>query len=150
MSVIALPEFADKLSAIMPVIMREFSKKIGSELYQGKITLPQFIILEFLHREGESKMTDLARFMSVTTAAMTGFVERLVRDGYVERVFDPGDRRVIIIKLTGKGAVLVKKVNAQRRSTVINIFGQISQAEREEYLKILTRIHNILLNKAGS
>jgi len=136
--------FADKMNQVMPVIIKEFARRQANELYKGKITLPQFLILDFLHRQDESKMSALARFMGVTTAAMTGIVDRLVRDGFAVRENQPEDRRIIKVKLTPKGAELVKKVNVQRRQMIIKIFGRISQRDRQEYLRILMQIKGIL------
>jgi len=144
MSKIALFEFADRMNQLMPVVIQEFARRQANELYKGKITLPQFLILDFLDKKSEAKMSDMARFMQVTTAAMTGIIQRLVKYGYTLRVFQARDRRIINIKLTVKGKELVKKVTQQRRQMIIDIFGQISQGERQEYLKILTHIHEIL------
>jgi DNA-binding MarR family transcriptional regulator len=139
----SLSEFADKMNEIMPVIMKEFSRRHMSE-YKGKITLPQFLILGFLHVNDESKMSDLAHFMNVTTAAMTGIVERLVRDGYLVRVYDDKDRRIIKVKLTLEGNGLVKEINQHKRQMLIKIFSDISVADRRQYLRILTQIKDIL------
>ena len=49
-------------------------------------------------------MTDLARFMTVSAAAMTGIMDRLVRDGYAARGYDTKDRRIIKAKLAGRKA----------------------------------------------
>jgi len=100
----------------------------------------------FINGRGQAKMTDAARFMSVSTAAMTGIVNRMVRDGLVARLYDLKDRRVINIKLTPKGTALVKKIKEQRRAAIIKVFGMISEKERGDYLKIITRIHSILTN----
>jgi len=89
-------------------------------------------------------MTDLAGFMKVSTAAMTGVVDRLVRDAYALRVFDPQDRRIIKVRLTPKGAELIKRINRQKRNMIVNIFGKISDSERQDYLRILTRIQDVL------
>jgi DNA-binding MarR family transcriptional regulator len=102
--------------------------------------MPQCIILDSLDRTGESSMSDLAKSMGVTTAAMTGIVDRLVRDGYVTRVSDPDDRRVVKIKLTTKGERVVKTLHEHRRQMMVKLFGVLSQTEREDYLRILTRI----------
>lgn len=144
MAQFSLSEFADRLNQVMPLIIKEFTRRQANELYQGKITLPQFLILNFLSGQDESKMKDLAHFMGVSTAAMTGIVDRLVKYGYVTRVFDPKDRRIIKIRLLAKGLELVRKINQQRRQMLIKIFGKISQSEREDYLRILMRIHDIL------
>lgn len=140
----SLIEFADKLDQIMPAIMREYARRQTDELSKGKITVPQFIILDHLNKSGESKMTDLAHFMKVTTAAMTGFIDRLVKCNFVTRVFNPDDRRIVKIRILPKGKDLVKRINEQRRQMTIKIFGKISQTERSDYLKILVRIHEIL------
>lgn len=144
MQEISLSAFADNLNEIMPVIMKGFGRRLVKELYKGNITLPQFFILESLYRESESRMTDLARCMNVSTAAMTGLVGRLVRDNYIERIHDNADRRIIKVKLTAAGNDLVKRVNQRRRQMVIGIFGKISESDRSDYLRILTQIKDIL------
>lgn len=149
MAGVPLSEFADKINGIMPVIIREFARRQANELYKGKITLPQFLILDFLNRQGECQMAHLANFMHVTTAAMTGLVERLVRDAYAVRVDDTKDRRIIKVQLTHKGKELVKRINQQRQRMIIKIFGSISEADRQDYLRILMKIKDIL-TKEGS
>lgn len=144
---ISLSEFADRLHDILPVVMREFFKRQADEISKGKITLPQFVTLDLLIRCGESRMKDLAGSMDVTTAAMTGIVDRLVRDGYAERVYDSRDRRIIKAKLTSKGGTVVKKIYHTRREMILDVFGRISQDDREDYLRVLTRIKEILTQK---
>jgi len=144
MSQISLFDFADKLNQLMPEIMRGFMRRQSNELLKGRITLPQFLILNFLDKEGESKMTGLAHFLNVSTPAATGIVARLVKYGYLTRIFDPKDRRIIKIRLTAKGATLVQKINQQKRQSIVDIFSKISEKERYDYLKILTRIREII------
>jgi len=139
-----LSEFADKVSELMPVISREFVKHQVTEFDKLKITMPQFFVLDLVSRQGEAKMSDLAKFINVTTAAMTGIVERLVKSGYAMRVDEPGDRRVIKVKLTAKGAKVIKDMVERRKEIIIKMFGFISQEEREDYLKILTHVHDHL------
>ncbi|MDP2921806.1 MAG: MarR family transcriptional regulator [Candidatus Omnitrophota bacterium] len=141
---VSLYEFADRINDIVPIMIREFAKYQVNELSKGKITLPQFLILGFLEKSGEAKMSGLASFMAVSTAAMTGTVDRLVRYGYVTREPEPKDRRVIKIKITLKGRELVKKINSQRRQMIVDIFGKISEADRSDYLRVLTKIEEIL------
>ena len=142
-----LSEFCERVNEIMPVISREFLKHQTSEFFKAKLTMPQFIVLDVLHRQGESKMTDLANFMHVTTAAVTGVVDKLVKSGYVKRSSDPKDRRIIKIGLTAKGDSIIEKVLDHRKKIVMKIFGMISEDERLEYLKILEHIKSHLIGK---
>jgi len=143
----SLLEFAEKLSEILPFIIRELSRRQSNELFRGKITLPQFITLDYLSRREDFSMNEIARFLHVSRAAATGVVDRLVRDAYCLRYGDPNDRRVIKIKITHKGKELVKRIIQQRKEMVIQIFGKISRQEREEYLRILSKIRDILKSK---
>ena len=143
---LSLSEFADRVCDIMPVISKEFFKRQSEDFYNIKITLPQYVVLEIVHKYGEIKMTDIAHHMDISTAAITGIVGRLVRDGYVTRITDPRDRRIVKIRMMQKGSSMVKGALVQRKKMVAEIFGVISEKERNEYLKILVHIKDHLKN----
>jgi len=124
--------------------MREFSRRYASDISRGKITLPQLSLLEFLFSNEHAKMTEVARSLSVTTAAATGIVGRLVRSGYITREADQFDRRVIKVCLTQKGRRWVNGIIRQREETLGEIFGQLSQEEQNDYLRIIRRIYGIV------
>jgi DNA-binding MarR family transcriptional regulator len=149
MAQLSLSEFGDKVAELMPVIAREFVKQQTHEFLKTKISMPQFIVMEIVTHRGESKMTDLATALDVTTAAMTGIVDRLVRDGYLVRGHDPDDRRIVKVKLTSKGDKIVKSMVEARKKITIKLFGNISQEEREQYLKILTSVHSNLVESTS-
>ena len=144
MSGVSIDVFADRMLGIMPVIMREFLRRQVDEILKGKITFPQFLVMEYLERQGGAKMKDLAVFMNVTTATTTGIVDRLVRQGYVHRLLDENDRRIVKVALTTKGRQLSGKIQQLRREVIIEIFQNISPRNRREYLRILTQIRNAL------
>ena len=135
-----LEQFLDEVSEIMPLISREFFRRQESGFFKVKITMPQFIIMELLHKRGESSMTDLAGMLNVTTAAMTGIIDRLVRDGYVSRNRGTEDRRVVMAELTPKGCKVVSTMADDRKRLFADMFGKLSHEERESYLNILRRI----------
>ena len=143
----SLSEFSERVNEIMPVISREFLRHQTAEFFKAKLTMPQFIVLDILHRQGELKMTDLANFMHVTTAAVTGIVDKLVKSGYAKRANDPKDRRIIKVGLTAKGDSVIEKMLDHRKKIMMRIFGIITDQEREEYLRILEHINSHLVNK---
>lgn len=144
---LTLSEFSDKIEEVVPAVMRGFAKMQTNELLKGKITLPQFFILSHLYKQGESKMSELANVMEVTTAAATGMMDRLVTSGYVMRLYDPKDRRVINIKLTQKGSDMVKRISHQRKQITSEVFSKISKEERYNYLSIMLHIYDILMEE---
>ncbi|MFA5437003.1 MAG: MarR family transcriptional regulator [Candidatus Omnitrophota bacterium] len=141
---LSISDFADRMNELMPVLIKEFAHMQPQEIYKGKVTLAQILILQHLNMQDSVKMTDIARFMKVSTAAVTGIVDRLVKSGYVARIFDQRDRRIIRAQITPKGLVLMKKVASERRKMVIEIFGRVSKRDRQDYLRVLMRIKGML------
>ena len=142
-----LLDFADRLASTMPVFAKAFLKHQISDIYKGKITPVQFVVLDFLNKQGESKMKEIATFMGVSMATTTGVVERLVRDGYAQRLNDAKDRRIVRARLTVKGRTFIQKIYQKRREMIINLFGKVSRQDRESYLRILTKIKEILITE---
>ena len=143
----SLSKFADEINDLMPLLLREFGRRQAKELCKNKITFPQFFLLDYLNKHGSSTMTTLAKFMGVTTAAMTGIIERLVESGYCQRVYDANDRRLIRMKIASSGQRIVKKVNQERRRMIIDIFSKLPSKIRQDYLRSLRYIHETITSK---
>lgn len=52
---------------------------------------------------GRNTMTQVADALAIRVSSLTAAVNTLVRKGYLERGGEPGDRRVIRIRLTARG-----------------------------------------------
>ncbi|MEV6350838.1 MarR family transcriptional regulator [Actinoplanes sp. NPDC051851] len=79
----------------------------------GLTTVSTMVALE---REGPLRVTALAAGAGVSQPAMTELVQRLTRQGWVERVPDPGDRRVTLVAVTEQGrAMLTERRAAHQR-----------------------------------
>lgn len=59
---------------------------------------------------------ELADSLGVKPSAMTAIVQRLVDKGLVERVDDPHDRRVRLLRATAEGAAFVDRIIGARRA----------------------------------
>lgn len=67
-------------------------------------TLPRFDVLAALDRSDRGlKMSELSAALKVSNGNVTGIVDRLVADGLVARVPVDGDRRAMLVLLTGRG-----------------------------------------------
>ncbi|MCM8783714.1 MAG: MarR family transcriptional regulator [Candidatus Omnitrophica bacterium] len=142
----SINQFSKKMVIILPKVMRLMTKRQSNELFKGKITLPQFIVMEFLYREGPAMMSKIAEILSVSAPAATGIVDKLVRDAYLIRESAPESRRIILIKLTKKGKKLVERTVKQRQILIKDIFGKLEEKERQQYLYILNKIYKVLQN----
>jgi DNA-binding MarR family transcriptional regulator len=73
--------------------------------------------LDLLSR-GPVAAGELARFTGLTTGAVTGIIDRLVKAGYAERVDDPEDRRRVLV---------ARKPNSKLDDLLPAIFGPLGE-----------------------
>lgn len=139
-----LMQFANEVTKRMPDIMREFLRRQAKEIAQGNISLPQMLILDVLKQKGSQRMGELAHYLSVSMAATTGIVDKLVRKGLAVRASSPQDRRIVNIEITHEGKKMVEKYNHARRKAIVDIFGHLSILDRNTYLEILKKIQSHL------
>ncbi len=85
-------------------VLTEYSKKIEHET---TLTGPQLWTLRILAEESQLKVSEIAKRMYLHPATMVGLIDRLEAKGLVVRERSSRDRRVVYVKLTPAGRVLV-------------------------------------------
>ena len=100
-------------SAVMSgaVLLRTGSDMLAAlEKILGRYGLSQgrFLTLTVLNRDPEEEISpsDLAERVGVTRATMTGLLDTLAKDGWIERVQHNEDRRRVVVRLTREGSYI--------------------------------------------
>ena len=104
-------------------------------------TLPRFDLMAQLerHREG-LKMNELSRLLMVTGGNVTAIVDQLEKEGLVERLAEPADRRAFRIRLTRAGDKTFAEMARAHEEWVVELLGGLSSRERDELLKLLAKL----------
>lgn len=90
-------------------------------------TLPRYEVLAQLEQFPQGiKMSDLSRHMMVTNGNITGIADQLLKEGLVQRIKLPNDRRSSILKLTKKGLQQLHAISAAHNEWVCDVFGKLS------------------------
>lgn len=101
----------------------------------------QIMILFFIYEnKNVSSVKEIAKFLHVTSGAVTQFVDYLVEKKIVKREENPDDRRSINIKLTSNTE---KKFNSFKKNYLASAsksFNQFSDRELEQFIKLLEKI----------
>lgn len=94
-------------------LLDPFLIKACQALQQHAISAQHVIILNACMAENLPSMSEISKLVGLTTAAITGTVDRMSRDGLVERLPDPdGDRRSYRLGLTERGLAKIRTLNA--------------------------------------
>ena len=138
-----ISNFSQELSQAIAYIQRLASsmlKRRADALIQGKLTFPQYLALEVLDKVKPLKMKSIAKALGISLPAATGLVSRLVTMKMAMRTYDKEDRRVIFISLTAKGKRVINQTRMARKKIIGEIFGVLSESERQAYLGILRKV----------
>ncbi len=90
--------------------------------------------------ETSTRMSDIALDVGVTARTITTMVDALERDGLIERLPDPLDRRAISLRLTETGEALVPRVQAAMDEISRAVASPLSDADQATLLNLLTRL----------
>ena len=134
----------DKITETMDRIHRKMRAKLSNELSQGKITIPQYHILEHLNDKGETTMREVADYLFVTPPAVTGLVDKLVKMNLAKRNASSSDRRIIIVSLTQKGKTVILKIKNQSNELFFSIFKGFSSQDRKSFLEVTRKMEELL------
>jgi MarR family transcriptional regulator for hemolysin len=77
-------------------------------------TVTDFILLFHIHSAPEPGLsqTEVARFSDIGGPALVRHLDRLEREGIVQRTRDAGDRRIMRVTLTDAGRARLKEIKA--------------------------------------
>jgi DNA-binding MarR family transcriptional regulator len=104
-------------------------------------TLPRFDLLSQLERTPQGmKMTELSRRMMVTSGNITPVTDQLVREGLIERISLPDDRRAWLIRLTLQGRAQFKKMAKRHEAWIVQAFETLSSQEVNNLHALLGRV----------
>ncbi|NOX64130.1 MAG: MarR family transcriptional regulator [Chloroflexi bacterium] len=110
----------------------------AQQLSELGLTVPQYFVLStLLDLGGRSSMGELSRKTHQVSATMTGIVDRLVRDGLVERVRGEQDRRLVIVEITPAGRELVEKAGKLAWESMGGVLETLSPREQEVAEKVI-------------
>jgi len=117
-------------------------RKVRSSLReQFGTTLPRFDLMAQLERHPEGlKMNALSRLLMVTGGNVTAIVDQLEKEGLVERLDEPADRRAFRIRLTRTGQRTFAEMAAAHEAWVVGLFSGMSAREHDELLKLLAKL----------
>ncbi len=125
--------------------------RIRAELRdQFEMTLPRFDLMAQLERAPDGmKMNELSRRMMVTGGNVTGITDQLAREGLVERVQVPGDRRAYRVRLTPRGRTQFAAMAHEHEAWVVDAFGALSEREIDTLHRLLGKVkqHHHASNK---
>jgi DNA-binding MarR family transcriptional regulator len=115
-------------------------RALNAELAKEGITYRQWEVLARIALQGELSQTELADCLGIEAPTLVGILDRMERDGWLDRYNCPNDRRKKRIRATGKAdAVWARMIDCAHRVRAQAREG-LSQEDLDHLRSICARI----------
>ncbi len=111
------------------------------------VTLPRFDVMAALYDAAEGlSMGEISRQLMVSNGNITGIVERLEREGLIQRRTRPDDRRSQLVRLTGAGRTAFGAMAEAHENWIASMLTSLSEEEVEQLNHLLRKAKRSVLN----
>lgn len=133
-------QFSDVLSEWVGVFMRRSMRDFMHSMKDSGLSMPQLSTLMRLYYHESCGVSEIGSQLGVTNAAASQMIERLVRQGLLERTEHPNDRRAKQLKLTAKGRMLIAKAIESRRRWMEALTTALTREQQAAIITALTSL----------
>jgi DNA-binding MarR family transcriptional regulator len=116
-------------------INRRIGRRLAPLAQDAGMSMTELVVLYKAHKAGSPRVTALAEDLGVPPSTLTGVLDRLVDQGWLERDRDPDDRRAVVVRSTEKLGELVRNLK-QALSRVVERALRDLPAETRERLGV--------------
>ena len=120
--------------------INQISQEIGLSKGQPPVLL-------FLEKETSRTQRELADFLNVKPASMTDVLQRMEKNGLVERKRGENDLRTMHVTITDKGREKSNEFLLKERSLDDLFFQGFEEKEKELFLQMFAKMANNLMNE---
>jgi DNA-binding MarR family transcriptional regulator len=135
-------ELIDQFLELQPRMRRRFTRVIPPDLHaeMGAVTFQQMQALHAIARRSGVTMGELAGCLEAASlSSATQMADRLVKLGMVERMSDPGDRRLVRVALSPRGRDLLRRREAAWREGMGKALEGLTDDECATLVRLLER-----------
>ncbi|MDP4180141.1 MAG: MarR family transcriptional regulator [Bacillota bacterium] len=134
----------EKLAENILVFFPLMFKKIMKDLPAAEISRQNFGLLHLISQNDCNTMSYYSKKIMLSKPNLTVMADKLIEEKLIERVYDPHDRRVIILKMTDKGRIILEEHKKKVKEIVIKKFELLNDEEVKRLNEIVNEMKTIL------
>ncbi|KXG77184.1 MarR family winged helix-turn-helix transcriptional regulator [Thermotalea metallivorans] len=135
------PQDIVEIERLLRWVCTSIKRKGRDILADFEITPPQFDALLQLIKYGDLTIGELSSKMFLACSTITDLIDRMEKNGLVERIRDTKDRRVVRISVLDKGHKLIEEVLDTRRAYLDRVLLDLTLEQKNDLILALKMIH---------
>ncbi|MDO5047229.1 MAG: MarR family transcriptional regulator [Anaerococcus sp.] len=135
-----MKNYENRIPFAISIASKMINDSYNNVVMRHGITRSQSITLYYIGRFEPISQKELARKMNIKESTMTGILDRLEKEGYIERSIDSGDLRKKTLSLSGLGQAKIEEVCEVTRDFHSAADSFVSEEEEENIIKVIENI----------
>lgn len=136
----------ESIMTLVPVLHKKFSKDTGN----CDITRQQMELLFFISTEGEKPMSYYGTKLMISKPNLTVLADKMIEEGYIQRILSPTDRRVVLLKLTEMGELFFESQRKRMTEMMLEKLEDFNDQEIERLNELFSEIKSIFMKNEAS
>ena len=141
----------DELLALTLDITRQLRRTMRTLCGEEKeVNMLQLHAVALIKEHDGMTMKEFAQYLKITSPSATSFINRLVSVGWVKRVPDSTNRKLVRLRLSPQGQRMFAIKLQERRGVLKQMLATLSQQDQRDLVRILRKLSHSLNSSSHS
>jgi len=129
-----------KLFVVLSRAYRTVAARAEKDIRNYGLNPTEFAVLELLYHKGEQPIQKIGERILLASGSMTYVIDKLEQKGYITRMPNARDRRVIKACITEQGARVIEHIFPSHRRALAEILAGVSDEEKDRLIELLKKV----------
>ncbi|MEY9973815.1 DNA-binding MarR family transcriptional regulator [Lysinibacillus sp. RC46] len=121
--------------------------KLHHNLISDELSPKQIILLDFIKKNSQVTIGQIASYMNITSSAVGQLVSKLEEQQYVTRSINPENRREIFVNLDTSGITYFEREEEIKRFIISRYYSKLELSEVVQLKEIVQKLNQIVLKE---
>jgi DNA-binding MarR family transcriptional regulator len=102
----------------------------------------ELLVMLVMSLDGDKKaftVTEISNLLQITPAGVTHLINPLEQTGYIERLPDTNDRRIVLIGLTAKGTQVAESLISEVQENLIGLVNHLGEEDSKTLVRLMSK-----------
>ncbi|MFL0195435.1 MarR family transcriptional regulator [Clostridium sp. WILCCON 0269] len=114
---------------------------MNNSIHEENLPIAQLFFLYQLKEHGPYKVSELAKELGITPAAVTNLSNKFVNNGFIYRYRPESNRRVVMLCLTDKGDNFIEELNEIRFKFLEQVLSTLNEDDLKNIVSSFSKLN---------
>lgn len=137
-----MEQIKETILMLLPHLNARIVKPV-KHLLDENVSLEMYYCLQILRMNGTMTMTDFSRQIQIPKYQLSKMSNQMYEKGFIERIFDERDRRIIRIKITDKAIQYMNDFLKKNTDCFQDLFDAMTEQDKKDFEVALNNLFRI-------